>query len=118
MDRALTPFSSLKKTGVFLSGSGVSGIPPIASIFASNSSLRGKTPSIGIRTGSILPERFEIAMCVRFQVVDGMLKYCAQTVRWNDDFCNGILFFIKNILLRIAMRFVLTGSAEIVFRGI
>jgi hypothetical protein len=57
-------------------------------------------------------------MCVRFQVVDGMLKYCAQTVRWNDDFCNGILFFIKNILLRIAMRLVLTGSAEIVFRGI
>ena len=87
----------------------MSGIPPIASIFASNSSVRGKTLSIGIRTGLILPERFEIAMGVRFEVVDGMMKCCVQTVRWNDYFCDGILVFIKNILIRLATRFVATG---------
>ena len=73
--------------------------------------MRGKTFSIGIRTGLILPERFEIAMGVRFEVVDGMMKCCVQTVRWNDDFCDGILFFIRNILIRIAMRRVVTGQA-------
>jgi len=50
-------------------------------------------------------------MCVRFEVVDGMMKCCVQTVRWNDDFCNGILVFIKNILIRIAMSRVVTGQA-------
>ena len=50
-------------------------------------------------------------MCVRFEVVDGMMKCCVQTVRWNDDFCNGILVFIQDVLMRIPMRCVVTGQA-------
>ena len=64
----------LRKRAYFFRAAEVSGIPPIASIFASNSSVRGKTLSIGIRTGLTLPERFEIVMGVRFDVVDGMMK--------------------------------------------
>ena len=73
--------------------------------------MRGKTLSIGIRTGLILPERFEIAMCVRFEFVDGMMKCFVYTVRWNDDFCDCRLVFITDVLKMIPMRFVVTGQA-------
>ena len=72
--RAVGKGRYLRKRAYFLRAAPVSAMPPIASTFASNSSVRGKTLSIGIRTGLILPERFEIAVCVRFEVVDGMVK--------------------------------------------
>jgi hypothetical protein len=87
----------LRKRAYFFRASAESGIPPNLSTFASKSPVRGKTLSIGIRTGLILPERFEITARVRFDVVDGIVKCFVQIVRWDDDFCKGILVLCSGL---------------------
>lgn len=103
------PADYLRKRAYFLRAAAVSEMPPIATTFASNSSVRGNTLNRGTRTGLILPERFEIAVRVRFEVVDGMVKCFIQIVRWDDDCCKGILVFIENVLMRIPMCCVVSG---------
>ena len=40
-----------------------------------------------------------------------MVECFVQIVRWDHDFCKGILVFIKNVLMRIPVRCVVTGQA-------
>jgi len=49
-------------------------------------------------------------MRVRFKVVDRIMKRFVQIVRWDDNFCKGILVLIKNVLMRIPMRCVVAGQ--------
>jgi len=111
MTRPAEPTIYLRKREYLFLLVAVSGVPPILSTTASNSSARGKTLRTGTRTGLILPKCFEVAECVSFEVVDGISEGSVQIVRWDHHFCKDIFFFIEDVLMGISMGSIITCQA-------